>query len=127
MDGGQRSRQGGVTDDTTTNHRQERWRCSDVGKGCSNSESGGKGKGVVATASVAVAVAVAAATAMAARMTMVIGAERVRMTAMAAVNAMVTAAATAVSTAAAKAALKWLSSLSEAAVVVRQCWLMGWW
>ena len=47
---------------------------------------------------------------------------------MAAANAMVTAEATAVaaamSTAAAKAALKWLSSSSEAAAVVRRCWSM---
>ena len=47
---------------------------------------------------------------------------------MAAANAMVTAAATAVaaamSTAAAKAALKWLSSSSEAVAVVRRCRLM---
>ena len=47
---------------------------------------------------------------------------------MAAANAMVMAAAMAVavamSKAAAKAVLKWLSLSSEAAVVMRQCWLM---
>jgi hypothetical protein len=42
LDGGQRSRQG-ATDDTTTNHQQERQRHSDVGTGCSNSDGGGKG------------------------------------------------------------------------------------
>jgi hypothetical protein len=122
LDGGRRSRQG-ATDDTTTNHQQECWRCSDIGGGCSNSESRGKGEGVVAVALVAAAVAVAAVTM--AMKTTVIAAERARMAAMAAANAMVMAAAMAVaaaiSTAAAKAALKGLSSSSEAAVVVRQC------
>ena len=70
----------------------------------------------------AAAVAVAMGT-VATKMT-VIAAERARAAAMAAVNAMVMAAAMAVSTAAAKAVLKWLSLSSEAAVVMRQCWLM---
>ena len=52
-------------------------------------------------------------------------AERARTVAMAAANAMVMAAAMAVaaamSMAAAKAALKWLSSSSEATAVVRRC------
>jgi hypothetical protein len=39
LDGGRRSRRG-VADYTTTNHRQERWRCSDVGRGCSDSDDG---------------------------------------------------------------------------------------
>ena len=49
LDGGQRSRQG-ATDNTTTNHQQERQRGDDVGKGCSDGDGGGKGKGVVAAA-----------------------------------------------------------------------------
>ena len=61
LDNGQCSRRG-VTDNTTTNHQQEHWRCSDVGIGCSNSESRGKGEGVVVAALVAAAVAVAVAT-----------------------------------------------------------------
>jgi hypothetical protein len=83
LDGGRRSRQG-ATDDTTTNHQQERWRCSDIGRGCSDSESGGKGEGVVVAASATAAVVVAAATA--ATTTTVIAAERARTAAMAAVN-----------------------------------------
>ena len=63
-DGRQRSRRG-ATDDTTTNHQQEHWRRSDIGRGCSNSDGGGKGEGVVATA--------LAAAATAATMTTVIG------------------------------------------------------
>ncbi len=54
MDGGQRSRQG-ATDDTTTNHQQERLRGNDVGEGCSDGDGGGKGKGVVAAAFAAAA------------------------------------------------------------------------
>ena len=57
-----------------------------------------------------------------------IAAERVKTAAMAAASAMMTAVETAVaaglSTAAAKAALKWSLSSSEAAAVVRRCWLM---
>ena len=44
LDGRQHSRQG-ATDDTTTNHRQERRRGNDVGKGCSDGDGGGKGQG----------------------------------------------------------------------------------
>ena len=76
MDGGQFSRQG-ATDDTTTNHQQERKRCSDIGRGCSNSESRGKDEGVMA-----------AAAATASTTTMVIAAERARTAAMAAANAL---------------------------------------
>ena len=75
MDGRQRSRRG-ATDNTTTNHQEERQRCSDLGGGCSNSDSGGKGEGVVVAA-----VAVAAATA--ATMKTGIAAERARTAAMA--------------------------------------------
>ena len=39
LDGGQRSRQG-VTGDTTTNHRQECWRHSEAGGGCSDGRGG---------------------------------------------------------------------------------------
>jgi hypothetical protein len=71
----------------------------------------------------AVVVAVAVVTAATAKT--VIAAERAKTGAMAAANAMVMAAAMAVavamSTAAAKAALKWLSSSSEAAAAVRKC------
>ena len=59
MDSGQRSRQA-ATEDTAINHRQERWRGNDVGKGCSNGDGGGKGKGVVAAALAAAAVVAAA-------------------------------------------------------------------
>ncbi len=76
MDGGQGSRRR-VTEDTITNHQQERQRCSDVGGGCSNSESGDKGEGVVA-----------AALAMAATKMTVIAAERARTAAMATLNAL---------------------------------------
>jgi hypothetical protein len=123
----------GATDDTITNHGQERWRHSDVGGGCNDSDSGGKGEGMVVAESAAAAAAVAVA--MATTRTMVKAAERARTVAMAAANAMVMAAATAVNAAmlmaTAMAALKWLSSSSEAAVglsvitaVVRQCRLM---
>ena len=39
MDGRQHSRQG-VTGDTTTNHRQECWRRSEAGGGCSDGRGG---------------------------------------------------------------------------------------
>ena len=48
-DGRQLSRQG-AADDTSTNHQQERWRHSDVSRGCSNSDGGDKGDGMVAAA-----------------------------------------------------------------------------
>ena len=54
LDGGRHSWRG-ATDDTTTNQRQERWRRSDVGRGCSGSDGGGKGEGVVAAALAATA------------------------------------------------------------------------
>ncbi len=54
LDSGQRSRQG-ATDNTATNHQQERRRGDDVGKDCSDGDSGGKGKGVVAAALAVVA------------------------------------------------------------------------
>ena len=59
LDGRQRSRQG-VTDDTTTNHQQERWRGDNVGVCCRVGDGGGKGKGVVASALAAEAAVVAA-------------------------------------------------------------------
>ena len=55
MDGRQCSRQG-ATDNTTTNHRQDCRRCSDVGGGCSKCENGGKGEDLVAAASAVAAV-----------------------------------------------------------------------
>jgi len=108
----------GATDDTTTNHKQERQRCSDVGRGSCDGDSGGNSEGVVA---VALAASVAVATAMAATTTTVTAVARDRMTAMAAANAMATTEVTAVtvvmSTADAMAAMRWLSS---AMVVMRQ-------
>ena len=111
-------------------HQQEHQRHSDIGRGCSNSDSGGKGEGVVAAASAAVAAAATAA--MAATTTTVIAAEWARTAAMAAANAMVMAAVTVVAVAmlaaAAKAVLKWLLWSSEAevglsstTVAVRRC------
>ena len=67
LDGGQCSRRG-ATDNTVTKHQQKRRRCSDVGRGCSDSDGGGKGDGRVAAALVVAA--------MAATTTTVIGAAR---------------------------------------------------